>query len=230
MPSYLTDFTIWDAVAFALLFIAWLGVGWVIEHSSEKRPSTSRVMKAYRRDWLREYVTRSPRMFDSSVLSTLRQGPTFFASACMIAIGSGLALLGNTDQLQVMAEDLIATSNPQIVWDAKIMVPVVILTSGLLGFIWAHRLFGYCAVVMSSVPNDPDHPAAYPRAAKAAEININAARSYNRGLRAIYFALASLTWFLGPFALFGGTAICTYILWRREFASGSRAVLMQDDA
>ena len=168
-------------------------------------------------------------MFDSSVLSTLRQGTTFFASACMIAIGSGLALLGNTDRLQVVAEDLIATSNPDIVWEAKVFVPVVILTSGLLAFIWAHRLFGYCAVVMSSVPNDPDHPTAYPRAAKAAEININAARSYNRGLRAIYFALTSLTWFLGPAALVVGTVICTFILWRREFASGSRAVLMKDD-
>lgn len=230
MPDFFAGFTLFDALAVGLLFVSWQGIGWIIEHSPENRPSTSRVMTAYRREWLRQYVTRQPRIFDSSVLASLRQGTTFFASACMIAIGGGLALLGNTDRLQGVATDLVATQAPDHVWEAKILVVILFVASGFLAFVWAHRLFGYCAVVMASVPNEFDNPTAYPRAAKAAEININAARSYNRGLRAIYFGMAALAWLLGPLALVISTVITFVVLWRREFASKSRAALMGPDA
>jgi uncharacterized membrane protein len=43
---------------------------------------------------------------------------------------------------------------------------------------------------MAAVPNNPNHPQAIPRAIMAGEINIRAALSFNRGLRAMYFALA----------------------------------------
>ena len=81
----------------------------------------------------------------------------------------------------------------------------------------------------AGVPNDVTDPTALPRAAKAAEININAARSYNRGLRAVYFAIAALAWLLGPIALIVATVITFVVLWRREFRSNSRSVLIARD-
>ena len=80
---------------------------------------------------------------------------------------------------------------------------------------------------MAVVPNDPEDTQAYPRAAQAAEICVTAARSFNRALRATYFALASLAWILGPIALMLGTAITIGVLYRREFASHSRSILMK---
>ncbi len=228
--AFLTPFSWLDLIAILLILFAWRGIGWQIEHSTDSKPSTSRVMKRYRRDWMEQFVTRSPRIFDSSVLASLRQGTTFFASACMIAIGGGLALLGNTERLDNVAEDLIDAGSPQFVWEVKILFVILFVTSGFLAFVWSHRLFGYCAIVMASVPNDyEDDPAAFPRAAKAAALNINGARSFNRGLRAIYFAIASLAWLLGPVALIVATVVTYVVLWRREFASKSRAVLLGDD-
>jgi uncharacterized membrane protein len=115
------------------------------------------------------------------------------------------------------------------VWEIKILFVLLFVTAGFLAFVWSHRLFGYNAIVMASVPNDPNDPDAYPRAEKAAEININAARSYNRGLRAVYFAMAALAWLLGPLALLIATVITFVVLWRREFASNSRKTLMTPD-
>ena len=74
---------------------------------------------------------------------------------------------------------------------------LLFLADALLKFIWSNRLFGYCAVLMAAVPNDADDPRAFHRAAQAAEVNITAARSFNRGLRSVYFALAALAWLLG---------------------------------
>ena len=79
---------------------------------------------------------------------------------------------------------------------------------------------------MAAVPNDHADPQAFPRAAQAAEINITAAKSFNRGLRSIYFALAALGWVLGPWALMATTLLACGVLLRREFASHSRAVML----
>jgi uncharacterized membrane protein len=58
------------------------------------------------------------------------------------------------------------------------------------------------------------------------EINITAAKSFNRGLRAVYFALASCGWLLGPVGLLARALVTAIVLWRREFASRSRVVLI----
>jgi uncharacterized membrane protein len=107
------------------------------------------------------------------------------------------------------------------------MLPVIgFLANALLKFVWAHRLFGYCSILMAAVPNDPQDPLSFHRAGQAAEINITAARSFNRGLKAIYFALAALGWLLGPWGLLAGTVLATGVLLRREFASVSRRIIL----
>lgn len=218
-----------DLIAISLLALAWGAIDWVIEHTNSKRPSVSVIMAGYRREWMVQFVTREPRIFDANILANLRQGTTFFASASMIGIGGGLALIGNKEQLVGIAKDLSLEHAPAVVWEVKILVVVLFLANGFLKFVWSHRLFGYCAVMLASVPNDPADPACIPRANQAAEINITAARSFNRGLRSVYFALGALAWLLGAIPLLVATALTVLILWRREFASHSRGILLQND-
>jgi uncharacterized membrane protein len=186
-------------------------------------------MAQYRREWMVQMVARDARIFDAQLLGSLRQGTAFFASATLIAIGGALAMLGDLERVMGIADDLTPETVPVIVWEVKILLILVFLTNAFLKFVWSNRLFGYCAVIMAAVPNDPSDAAALPRARKAAEINITAARGFNRGLRAIYFALTAAAWLLGPEALIGATAITGLMLLRREFASQSRAVLLQPD-
>ena len=216
-----------DGIALGLWFAAWVATGWLIEHPPKGYPSVSILMTRYRREWMRELVTRQPRIFDASIMSTLRQGTTFFASASMIMIGSGLALIGNTERLLGLAEDLTLSDMPAVVWEMKILVILLFVANAFLKFVWSHRLFGYCAVIMAAVPNEIDAPLALPRAEQAAEINITAARSFNRGMRALYFALCGLAWLLGAMPLMLATAATLFVLLRREFASKSRQVLMR---
>jgi uncharacterized membrane protein len=217
-----------DLAGLVLLFSGWMVIGWRIEAKGRWRPSVSILMAEYRREWMRMMVSRQTRMFDAQVLSTLRQGASFFASATMIAIGGGLALIGNAERLQGVASDLTMNLDPIFVWEVKLLVTLIFLANAFLKFVWAHRLFGYCAVLIAAVPNEADDPNALPRAAKAAEVNIAAARSFNRGLRSVYFALGSAAWVLGTWPLIVATAITLSVLWRREFASQSRAVLISD--
>ena len=105
---------------------------------------------------------------------------------------------------------------------------LICLANAFLKFVWSHRLFGYCAILMAAVPNDPEDPKAYPRADQAAEVSITAARSFNKAMRATYFSLAAAAWLLGPLPLAVAVIATTLMLYRREFSSRSRQVLLQD--
>jgi uncharacterized membrane protein len=229
MPFDLGPLDAPNLAAIAFLMLCWLVIGWLIEHPPANRPSVSTLMVQYRRDWMVQMVTRQPRIFDASILDSLRQGTAFFASTCMIAIGGGVAMIGNSDRIQGLATDL-PLDVAGVPIEAKIILVLFFLANALLKFVWSNRLFGYCSVLMAAVPNDVADPRAYPRARQAAEINITAARSFNRGLRSIYFALASLGWMLGPLALALATLVASGVMLRREFASTSRAVMMSADS
>lgn len=215
-----------DWLALCLLLGCWLGLGWIIEHPPAGRPSVTLLMGDMRREWMKVMVTRVPRIFDATVTDSLRQGTAFFGSACMLALGGGVALIGNTDRLAGVAGNFTLETSPQVL-EMKLIVVMLFLANAFLKFVWANRLFGYCSVLMGAVPNDPDDPAAYPRAAQAAEINITAARNFNRGLQSVYFAMSALAWLLGPWALLAATAATSGMIVRREFFSQSRQMLAE---
>lgn len=222
-------FTLWDALAVSGLMLAWAVSTWIIENPPRNRPSTSTLMANYRRTWMQVFVTRDPRIFDSQIVSSLRQGTAFFASASMIAIGGGFALLGNADRLRGVAQDLGTTSDPVVVFEVKLLLMLLFATNAFLKFVWSHRLFGYASVLMAAVPNDPKDPATLPRARKAGEINVTGGRSYNRGLRSVYFGIGSAAWLMGPWALMAATLVTLAVILRREFMSQSRDVLLEPD-
>lgn len=219
-----------DMAALILLALAWFGLSFVIENPPRSRPSVSVLMKHYRRQWMHEFLHRDPRIFDGNILASLREATSFYASACMIAIGGGLALIGNTDPLAGIARDLDAGEIPALLWRIKILLVLGFLANAFLKFVWSHRLFGYCAIIMAAVPNDPTSQGAVPRAMAAAKVNIHAARNFNIGLRAVYFALGALGWLAGPWGLVAGTMLVTGLTLRREFASGSRQALLDEMA
>ncbi|PZQ96669.1 MAG: DUF599 domain-containing protein [Cereibacter sphaeroides] len=228
LSALTSHFTLPDLVALAFLVLSWAGIGWFIEHPPARHPSVTQLMTAYRHDWMRQFVTRQPRIFDAQMIDSLRQGTAFFASACMIAIGGGVALMGNPTSLTSMAGEFASPSNAVGI-ELRIIPVILFLADALLKFIWAHRLFGYCSILMAAVPNDAADPTAFHRAAQAGEVNITAARSFNRGLRSVYFALGALAWLFGPYALMLATAICLAVLVRREFWSESRAVILRKE-
>lgn len=226
LPDLLLHFSLLDGLALLILLLCWFFCTFTIERRTAAKLSTHMLMEDYRIRWMEQMLTRQPRIFDSAILGIMRNGSTFFASSCMIAIGGCVALLGGAEQLTVIASDLSdALVVPKIVWEVKILVLMGFLGNGFLKFVWSVRLFGYCAIVMASVPNDPEDPEAMPTARKAADISNHAARSFNRGLRSVYFTIATLTWLIGPIPLIIAAITTTVVLYRREFNSRSRAAL-----
>ena len=217
-----------DWAASIYIVSMWLILSYVIEHPPKSRPSVTVLMSQRRRDWMHVFVHRDPRIFDSQILASLRQGTSFFASTCIFAIGGVLALAKNTDPLVGVAQEVTAVTTPALIIQMKLAFVALFLTNAFLKFVWANRVFGYCAVMMAAVPNDPNDPGAHPKAQQAAELNIRAAMNFNRGLRALYFALGALAWLLGPVPLMIAATVVIWVVWSREFVSIPRDILVKD--
>ncbi|WP_299422976.1 DUF599 domain-containing protein [uncultured Shimia sp.] len=224
----LAQFSTLDFIAVLTILAAWALATHLIENPPKNRPSVSRLMAFYRQEWMVHYVQRETRVFDAQIMGNLRQSTAFFASSSMIAIGGLVALIGNTDQIAGVTKDLTQTAEPASVLELKLVLVLLFIGNAFLKFVWSHRLFGYCSVLMAAVPNDASDPTALSRAKKAGTINITASRSFNRGIRAIYFGLAAAAWILGPVMLLLGVLVTVIVLGRREFASQSRAALLQE--
>jgi uncharacterized membrane protein len=134
LPFALGALTGPDLAAVAGLLAASLATGWIIEHPPRSRPSVSTLMADYRREWMRQMVTRQPRIFDANIIDSLRQGTAFFASACMIAIGGGVALIGNSDRLVGLATDLTIPA-PALLVEVKIILTLAFLANAMSKFV-----------------------------------------------------------------------------------------------
>lgn len=227
IPAFLNVMSVWDAVAAAYLVASWMITGWIVEHRTGDGTSCGVLMAEYRRAWFIQASLRDQRIVDAALLTGLRNGAAFFASASLAALGAAVALLGQTDQLSHVATDLAADLDaPRAAWIIKLLGVIALLASGFLHFVWSHRVFGYCAVLLGALPVDTSDPSREDLAEKAAALNISATRSFNRGLRAVYFALAALAWLVGDWALMASVTLTSAMLFRREFASRTRAILM----
>lgn len=215
----------WDFAALALLVATWIGIGFWIEYPWGGRPSVSVLMARYRYAWMRELVHREQRIFDAALLQNLRDGSAFFASTCLIALGGVLTLVGNPGPLEDIASQVPTAQGSPFGVQVKLIPAIVLLTSAFLRFVWANRLFGYFSVLIGSVPVERGHPDEHHRATQAAVLNIRAAANFNRGLRAVYFSLASLAWLVGAVPLILAALAAAWTLYEREFLSKPRAVL-----
>ncbi|MAS45089.1 MAG: hypothetical protein CML46_16455 [Rhodobacteraceae bacterium] len=220
-----------DIAALALFLVAWNGMTWLIERPTGP-PSVQRIMAGHRIRWMEAMLEREPRIMDANLLTALRAGASFFASGAMIAIGGVVAMMGQAERLATVARDLrLDTEMSRAGWEAKLLILALVLASAFAKFVWAHRLFGYCAVLMGAVgPKGSTTDADRSLARKAALINITAAKNFNRGLRTVYFAIAMLTWLLGGLPLILATLATAATLYRREFRSSSRDALLAEDA
>jgi uncharacterized membrane protein len=110
---------------------------------------------------------------------------------------------------------------------------VVIFVYAFFTFTWSMRQYGFCSIVLGAAPMvDEGQVSAEERedyAVYAARVIDLAGLSYNHGLRAYYFALSVLAWFISPYLFLLSASFVVGVLYRREFKSRSLQALRQAD-
>ncbi len=228
-PHFLTLLSSLDLIAVAYLVLSMAAMTWITSHGLFGRRPTGEMVAAYRVVWMRRAARRIPRVTDATLLSGLRANTAFFASSSLFAIGGVIAVFSNVDRLNTITSDLFGAQGMVESQEVKLLIIVLILVYGFLKFVWSQRVFGYCAVVLGAMPGDQpedqDEELIEREVARAAKLNSLAARSFNKGLRSIYYALATMAWFLGPTPFLLAVTLTSAMMVRREFASNTRDAL-----
>jgi uncharacterized membrane protein len=229
MDAIFSIITASDLVALGFFIVAWLAFEALVDYSGWRKTSLSGLMAIRRREWMMTLVERDLRMIDTAIVTGLQQGSAYFGSASILAIGGCLALLSSADAvLQIYRDIPFTEAVSRGVYEIKVFGLTTIFVYAFFKFGWAYRLFNYCSILIGGVRHTQDSSYDERRTAalRAAEMNIIASRHFTAGMRAIFFGLAYLGWFLGPWALIVTTSFVIAVLVRRQYFSGARRVLL----
>lgn len=226
LPALL-PFSLLDLLALALFAALWFGYGWLADYSSTSRPRLGMEMNRFVRDWIARMVERDNRMMDVNILRNLMRSSQFFASTTMLILGALVALMGYAETAaKVVGEFPFAQHVSQRLWEMKILLLLVIFVYAFFKFSWSIRQFGFCSVLVgATVRPTPDVEKHALHIDRIATITGFANRNFNQGLRAYYFGVAALSWFLHPVLMIAVTLGVVYVLHQREFRSRTLDVL-----
>ncbi|ALN73251.1 DUF599 domain-containing protein [Aureimonas sp. AU20] len=227
-----------NLVALLTFSLGWTIYAYAVDGSALSRRGLSRRMNMQREAWMYTMLRRDLRMIDTAIMTGLQQGTGFFASACIFAIGGCFALMGSADHIATVVTDLpLQGTFDRALLESKLLGLVTIFVFAFFKFGWAYRLFNYCTILIGAVPMareaEADPEAAELAVRRALRMNQIAARHFNSGLRAIFFAMAYLGWFISPWVLIATTLTVILILARRQFYSDANdclATTREDDA
>jgi uncharacterized membrane protein len=221
-----------DAIALILFVIAWAAYPLFAERHGRHVPSLHNRMDCFRREWMVRMIERDNRMVDVGIMRVLTRSSQFFASTTMLVLGALIALTGYIQQaLDVVSGLPFTVKGSARLLEVKILLLVVIFTYAFFKFSWAMRQLGQAATLIGAAPKQPkENPEQYaPVINRIARLASYAGVNFNNGLRAYYFGIAALAWFLHPWLMIGATAWVIYVLFQREFKSKTLQAMLEDD-
>ncbi len=230
------DLTILDLAALAFFTAVWLGYNLIMDRLVARSGSLNQRLRAIRRAWMSELLGRENRMPDAALLGHLIHSVSFFASATLLVIAALSGAFGALDTFHAALSEL-AITGPGIsrrALEARFLLLLVIFVYAFFKFTWAIRQYNYCCALIGAAPSAPEALEPERRAAlarQAGEVLSVAVATFNGGLRAYYFALAALGWFVHPLVFIAAVLWIVLVLLRRQFLSHTlRSIKAYEDA
>ena len=225
MTGYIVDLVgirmdLVDLIAPLWFLSAWFAYTWYAdrEHGA---PSLNTAMRDYRFLWMRRMLDREVRMVDTQILGNLMRSMSFFASTTMFIIAGLVAVLGARNEAMAVLQELPFTvESSTVIWDLKVLLLIAVFIYAFFKFTWAFRHYNYCLILIGAIAgHDQLDEECRLIAERAARIANSTGRHFNRGIRAYYFGLAALSWFLHPWIFIVLTVWVVLVLYRREYRS-----------
>ncbi|WP_068830729.1 DUF599 domain-containing protein [Pseudomonas sp. BMS12] len=217
--------------AVAWFVICWLGYTRYATWKARDTACLASVMHLYREDWMRRLLLRDNRIADASVIGNLERNASFFASSTLIILAGVLTVLGSSDRAVSLLQDLpLVQAVSRELSELKLICLAMVFIYAFFTFSWCMRQYNFAAVLVGSAPligeRDVSELQRKAFATRAARVVSMAANQFNLGLRAYYFGLATLGWFINPWFFMLLTAGVVAVLYHREFHSDVLKVMV----
>ncbi|MDK2776245.1 MAG: DUF599 domain-containing protein [Pseudomonadota bacterium] len=210
----------------------WVAYTQFSKYKAKTSASLSSVLHVHRINWMRRLLQREVRVGDASLLANLERNVTFFASSCVLILAGLLTAMTAVDEVQGMLGGVsFVVVDTLMTLELKLATLIGVFIYSFFTFTWSMRQFGFASVLVGAapMPGDDSVTAAERRsfAIYAAKVIDQASRSYNYGLRSLYFSLSVLAWFIHPAAFALAATVVVGVLYQREFLSNSLHALMK---
>ena len=200
--------------------LCWFLYAFLANRIETVRPSLSIIMGAQRRRWVENALHRDTPL-DAILSGNLMSAVSFFASTTVLII---LALFAVFGQLGSVVEAVVAIQPDQELTKRDVELHLVVLllmfVLAFLSFTLSLRQFNHFCIMLGAASHaeksDPDEVFVI------AALNTMGARNFNQGIRAYYFAIGMLAWFISPLASVAVTVLIFAIILYREFYSSAR--------
>lgn len=220
-----------DLLAGVWLFIAWFGYAKFARWKAVRCKCLLTATRFYQYNWMRQITEREVRIADATAMGTMERMISFFAATTILLLGGLLSLLFTRSEEAIqMLSNIPFFIRPAIwVWEAKILALLFIFIYAFFKFSWALRQLGFAIMMVggSPLPKQPEaeRKAFAENSARVFYLGMNA---FNYGLRAYYFAMGALAWFVHPLLLLASTLWVVYVLYKREFQSKVLMAMVHD--
>src|SRR5690554_1933754 len=213
-----------DICALVFFVSVWVSYSQFARLRARTTYSLSYILRQLRIDWMRTLTRKEHQIADAALLGNVERTVTFFASSTVLVLAGVLTLLASADKVVEVLRSIpyTADTSPDKV-QFKLAILALMFVFAFFKFTWSIRQFGFVSVLMGAAPQyrstdfDDDQREVFAR--QTAKVIDQAGHEYNNGLRAYYFALAYLCWFIHPYVFIASTAVVVVVLYRREYRS-----------
>lgn len=224
----MTYFTPIDYIALAWFLLLWGSYSWLNDVSRHGKTGMSKVMDVHRRNWMLQCARREVRIVDTQIMASLQSGTAFFATTSMLALGGSFSLLSQTERIVTLFKDLPITNGATTgATEIKLLILCAIYGYAFFQFGWAYRLFNYASILLGGIPPlyrdmEPEERRAIEFAAsRPALMQMVAGRHFNWGLRALFYSIGFLGFFVSAWVFLFTTTFIAVVLYRRQYASSA---------
>jgi len=226
--SSMNDIYLTDLAALFWFALLWGGYTYYADRLKGEGRTLLTVMRRHREVWMLRMLSRENRVTDSTILGIIMRSVGLFSTTTLFILAGLLAIMGAVDKVQMLVQGLpFVEAATRIEWELKVLLLLMIFIYAFFKFAWSLRQFNYALVLIGAAPpvSEAQSPAAIEFAHGTAQVISGGVLNFNRGVRAYYFGLAALSWFLHPVLFVIVTVWVVAVIYRREFMSHTLAVL-----
>jgi uncharacterized membrane protein len=191
----------------------------IVPQVEKLRPSLSTIMNMQRRRWVAN-ATRRESPFDAILSGNIMGSVSFLASTAVLLILAIFAVFGQLSSL-MEALDSLSIGRVYTTLDVQLHL-VVMLTMFVLAFFaftLSLRQFNHFCIMLGAI--DHSTPTSEEEIEAITRMNALGARNFNSGIRAYYFSVATVAWFVSEWLPIVACIATILILAHREFFSSS---------
>jgi uncharacterized membrane protein len=199
--------------------ICYLGYNVIVPVVERWRPSLSVIMNMQRRRWVANATLReSP--FDAILSGNIMGSVSFLASTAVLLILAIIAVFGQIPTIMSALESL-QLDRTYSVLDVQLhlVVMLAMFVMAFFAFTLSLRQFNHFCIMLGAL--DHSSPTSEEEINAITAMNALGARNFNSGIRAYYFSVSTVAWFVSEWLPIAACLVTIGILAHREFFSSA---------